>query len=191
MARRNPYAAAPGVDGRPRSVLVVDDVAMVRRAVATLLSAAGYRVFEAGDGAEALEVLQAASAVAPAHERGYGGAIDLVLTDVLMPFSGVALGQEIRARWPEQRVLYMSAYPAESLIAEGLRTIDGPFLAKPFTAEELLSKIWAALQGAPTHGVSSNGESAASTGSDDARDPRPKARSSGPTPPFPLPTDER
>ncbi|HEU4697727.1 MAG TPA: response regulator, partial [Gemmatimonadales bacterium] len=78
-----------------------------------------------------------------------GGAIDLVLTDVMMPFSGVALGQEIRARWPEQRVLYMSAYPAESLQAEGLRRVDGPFLAKPFTAEELLSAVWAALEEPP------------------------------------------
>ncbi|HEU4697657.1 MAG TPA: response regulator [Gemmatimonadales bacterium] len=145
--------AARGADGRPRSVLIVDDLAAVRQATGRLLGAAGYRVFEAGDGAEALEVLQAASALAPAHERGMGGAIDLVLTDVMMPFSGVALGQEIRARWPEQRVLYMSAYPAESLQAEGLRRVDGPFLAKPFTAEELLSAVWAALQelqGAPS-----------------------------------------
>jgi two-component system, cell cycle sensor histidine kinase and response regulator CckA len=148
MHRRR-FGQEPVAGGRPRSVLIVDDIAMVRRSIAVLLSAAGFRVFEASDGAEALEVLKAASAMARLHEQGHGGAIDLVLTDVMMPFGGVALVQEIRARWPEQRVLYMSGFPAATLRAEGLGALDGPFLAKPFNAEELMEKVWEALQTRP------------------------------------------
>lgn len=146
MPRRLDSWRSPLVAGRPRSVLVVDDIPAVRRSVSLLLSAAGYRVFEASDGAEALDVLQAASDLARGRMRPEAGPVDLVLTDVMMPFGGVALVQEIRARWPGQRLLYMSAYPAETILAEGMRTLDAPFLSKPFKPDELLGKLWEAFQ---------------------------------------------
>ena len=68
--------------------------------------------------------------------------IQLVMVDVVMPFAdGVQVTARIRERWPGQRILYMSAHPAEVLIEYGLSTLDAPFLAKPFTRDELLTKV--------------------------------------------------
>ena len=72
--------------------------------------------------------------------------IQLVMVDVVMPFSdGVQVTSRIRERWPAQRTLYMSAHPAEVLVEYGLTRLDAPFLAKPFTRDELLTKVSDAL----------------------------------------------
>lgn len=74
--------------------------------------------------------------------------IQLVLVDVVMPLAdGVQVTQRIRERWPAQRTLYMSAHPAEVLMHYGLTRLDAPFLAKPFTRDELLTKVSEALAG--------------------------------------------
>src|SRR5688572_33316699 len=82
----------------PQNVLVVDDEPVVRRLAYRILNAAGFRVFEASDGAEALEVLQHAP-----------GRIDLVIVDAIMPnVDGATLTARIFESWPTQRVLLMS-----------------------------------------------------------------------------------
>ena len=96
-----------------------------------LLSEWGFRVFEAESGEEGIEVLETARA-----------GIQLVIVDVVMPFTdGVQVAGLIRKRWPGQRLLYMSAHPAEVLVEYGLTKLDAPFLAKPFTRDELLTKV--------------------------------------------------
>jgi len=113
------------------TVLVVDDIPLARRIAARILSEEGYRVLEADGADEALEVLSEAR-----------GRVDLVLLDVVMPRGdGVALTKAIRADWPTQRLLYMSAYPAEIMARHGLKDLNVPFLAKPFTRVELLTKV--------------------------------------------------
>ena len=100
-----------------RSVLVVDDVGVVRKAVFRFLSEAGARVFEAASAGEALEVLSTARPP-----------VQLVITDVVMPdVNGVDLSRVIREQWPGTRVLYMSAFPAEVLVREGLDNPDVMF----------------------------------------------------------------
>jgi two-component system, cell cycle sensor histidine kinase and response regulator CckA len=122
-----------------RTILVVDDVGVVRQAAFRLLSEAGYRVFEAGSATEALEVL--ATSRQP---------IDLVMVDVVMPdVGGVALARLIHEEWPAVRILFMSAYPAEILVREGLDHPNVFFLAKPFTRVELFDKVVNALRGHP------------------------------------------
>jgi two-component system, cell cycle sensor histidine kinase and response regulator CckA len=117
------------------SILVVDDQATVRRMAHRLLSEWGFRVFEAESGEEAMEVLETSKT-----------GIQLVIVDVVMPFAdGVQVTQRIRERWPSQRTLYMSAHPAEVLMEYGLTELDAPFLAKPFTRDELLTKVSQAL----------------------------------------------
>jgi two-component system cell cycle sensor histidine kinase/response regulator CckA len=59
--------------------------------------------------------------------------------------SGVDLGRMIQAQWPGIMIVYMSAYQAEVMVREGLEEPTVLFLAKPFTREELLSKISDAL----------------------------------------------
>ena len=100
-----------------------------------LLSEWGFRVFEAESGEEGIEVLETARA-----------GIQLVIVDVVMPLTdGVQVTAKIRERWPGQRTLYMSAHPAEVLMDYGLTKLDAPFLAKPFTRDELLTKVSEAL----------------------------------------------
>lgn len=124
-----------------RTVLVVDDVGIVRKAAFRLLSEAGYRVFEAGSATEALEVLAASRQP-----------IDLVLVDVVMPdVGGVALARLIREGWPAVRIVFMSAYPAEILVHEGLDHPSISFLAKPFTRSELMDKVVTTLRGHAQH----------------------------------------
>lgn len=140
-----PFCIVP-IDSTPdlplagaRTVLVVDDVGVVRKAAFRLLSEAGYRVFEAGSATEALEVL--ATSRQPIH---------LVLVDVVMPdVGGVALARLICEDWPAVRILFMSAYPAEILVREGLDHPNVSFLAKPFTRSELMDRVVAALRGEP------------------------------------------
>jgi two-component system, cell cycle sensor histidine kinase and response regulator CckA len=124
----------PDVRSAP-SILVVDDMPTVRRMAHRLLTEWGFRVFEAESGEEAIEVLETAK-----------GGIQLVMVDVVLPLTdGVQLTQHILQRWPGQRTLYMSAHPAEVLSQHGLTELKVPFLAKPFTRDELLTKVSEAL----------------------------------------------
>jgi two-component system, cell cycle sensor histidine kinase and response regulator CckA len=117
------------------TVLVVDDRRMARRIASRILSEEGFRVLEADGKEEAMEVLAQAR-----------GRVDLVILDVVLhEGDGVALGRDIRAEWPDQQLLYMSAFPAEVMAQHGLKTLDVPFLAKPFTRGELLAKVFEAL----------------------------------------------
>jgi two-component system cell cycle sensor histidine kinase/response regulator CckA len=117
------------------SILVVDDQPTVRRMAHRLLSEWGFRVFEAESGEEAMEVLETARA-----------GIQLVIVDVVMPLAdGVQVTRHIQERWPGQRTLYMSAHPAEVLAEYGVSELEVPILAKPFTRDELLTKVSEAL----------------------------------------------
>jgi two-component system, cell cycle sensor histidine kinase and response regulator CckA len=128
------FMLLPDVRSAP-SILVIDDQATVRRMAHRLLSEWGFRVFEAESGEEAVEVLETARA-----------GVQLVIVDVVMPLKdGVEVTAEIRKRWPGQRILYMSAHPAEVLVQHGVTQLDAPFLAKPFTRDELLTKVSEAL----------------------------------------------
>jgi DNA-binding response OmpR family regulator len=114
---------------------VIDDQPTVRRMAHRLLSEWGFRVFEAESGEEGMEVLDTARS-----------GIQLVLVDIVMPLAdGVQVTRRILERWPSQRILYMSAHPAEVLMEYGLTRLDAPFLAKPFTRDELLTKVSEAL----------------------------------------------
>jgi DNA-binding response OmpR family regulator len=67
--------------------------------------------------------------------------------DVVMPdCDGVELGRLVQDEWPDQRILYMSAHPAEVLMQHGLESLDVPFLAKPYTRDEALAKVRQALE---------------------------------------------
>jgi DNA-binding response OmpR family regulator len=113
------------------TILVVDDERIARRLLYRVLSEEGYRVFEAASAEEAMGVLDLA--------HWY---IHLIMLDVVMPdVDGVELGRRILDRWPSLRLLYMSAHPAEVLVQHGLTDPQVHFLAKPFTHDELMSKV--------------------------------------------------
>jgi DNA-binding response OmpR family regulator len=118
------------------TVLVVDDRSLARRIASRILSEEGFRVLEADGMGEALEVLAQAR-----------GRVDLVMLDVVLADGdGVKLARQIQEEWPAQRILFMSGFAAEVLTRHGLRDLDVPFLAKPFTRSELLAKITETLE---------------------------------------------
>jgi two-component system cell cycle sensor histidine kinase/response regulator CckA len=118
------------------TVLIVEDTRVVRRMANRILTEEGYRVLEAADAEEAIAVLEMPQAQ-----------VDLVLLDVVLPEKdGVALYADICARWPCTAVLFMSAYAAEILAARGQEDLTVPFLAKPFTPEELVTKVGATIE---------------------------------------------
>jgi DNA-binding NtrC family response regulator len=111
--------------------MVVDDERIARRLLYRALNEEGYRVFEAASADEAMGVLELA--------HWY---VNLVMLDVVMPeVDGVELGRRILQRWPSLRLLYMSAHPAEIMVRHGLTDPQVHFLAKPFTLDELMSKV--------------------------------------------------
>jgi two-component system cell cycle sensor histidine kinase/response regulator CckA len=124
---------APSAAPQPRAdalVLVVEDDEDIRSVAERILTRHGYRVVTACDGAEALELADR-----------HADAIDLVLTDVVMPgMLGSELVQRLRERWPAIRVLLMSGY-APPIAAADRPDAGVPLLDKPFSASSLLTKV--------------------------------------------------
>ena len=115
-------------------VLVVDDEEAVRQLASRMLTYTGYRSVQASHAREALATLEQD----PAN-------IHLVLTDVKMPgMHGGELGRQIAARWPGKPVLYMSGFASE-IFQGGLLEPSAPFLAKPFTQDDLAAKVRALI----------------------------------------------
>jgi two-component system cell cycle sensor histidine kinase/response regulator CckA len=117
------------VDGRSATILVVEDATPVRKMVCSMLSQVGHVCLEAGDGVEALGVLDHADNV------------QLVLTDVIMPnMDGAELARQITRTRPELRILFMSGYNEDSVV-RSLGRQSTLFLPKPFTATALMDKV--------------------------------------------------
>ena len=136
LPRHQPAAtleAARPRSGRPargteRLLLVEDDV-RVRGFVRRTLEGLGYRITEATDGQQALDLLDG------------GGGFDLVLSDIEMPggVSGLDLAARVEAHLPRTRVLLMSGYPDRAMARSDWR--DRPVLSKPFGPRELAGAV--------------------------------------------------
>jgi PAS domain S-box-containing protein len=116
---------APGGD---ETVLVVEDEASLRELVREILEKKGYRVLEAANGREALQVWQQ-----------HRDEIDLLLTDMMMPegISGRDLAEQILSDRPNLSVLYSSGYSLDA-VSHGLTLSEGEnFLQKPYHPEML------------------------------------------------------
>jgi PAS domain S-box-containing protein len=122
-----PETAAPGTE----TLLVVEDEDAVRAAAKRILEGAGYRVLTAADGHAALEMFEE-----------HGEAIDLLLTDVVMPrMSGRDLELRVRARNPGIKVLFMSGYAESAIINHGMLGSGIRFIGKPFAVAELRRRV--------------------------------------------------
>ena len=122
--------------GGSETVLVVEDEDEVRALASEFLSSAGYSVLTAKDGLEALEI----------SER-LGGAIQLLLTDVVMPkMRGTELAQEMKARFPRLRVVYMSGYLEQDPCCAAILE-KAIVLQKPFSRDSLVREIGDAFEG--------------------------------------------
>ena len=127
-----PPAAAPGGE----TLLIAEDHAPLRRLTALMLGTRGYEVIEAGDGQEALMVIEDSAR-----------RVDLLIVDVVMPgMSSVDLIEQARAARPGIKVLVMSGYTGDAAIHQKITAIGAPYLEKPFDASTLAAKVREALQ---------------------------------------------
>jgi CheY-like chemotaxis protein len=122
---------APGpVRGGSETILLVEDEPPLQRKICEVMEHAGYQVLVARDGDEGLRL-----AIGDARQ------IHLLLTDVVMPnMSGPRLAERLRSTRPDTKTLYMSGYPDMREGSEALRSQPN-FIPKPFTQEELLSRV--------------------------------------------------
>jgi PAS domain S-box-containing protein len=132
VAAPPPEEAQPGGTGR---VLVVEDDEAVRRLTAAAVESIGYTVVAAGNAADALELC--------ARDEP---AIDVVLTDVVMPgMSGKELRDRLLSLRPGLKVLFTSGYTANVIAHHGILEDGVHFIAKPFGVTELARKLREAL----------------------------------------------
>ena len=123
---------------RPSSettILAVDDDRSVLGFIEQTLLSAGYRVLLADNGWQALEVYDAT-----------GGAVDLLLTDVIMPdLTGPVLAERLRTRQPGLQVLFVSGFHDADLVQRFVTQKGFTLLPKPFTMSALLRVVQDAL----------------------------------------------
>jgi two-component system, OmpR family, KDP operon response regulator KdpE len=114
-------------------ILIVDDAQQVRRVLRAALSSAGYTIYEAGTGEEALESIRTSTP-------------DAILLDVNMPgMGGLEACREIR-RSLDVPILMLTVRNAERDKVLALDAGADDYVVKPFGMQELLARIRAALR---------------------------------------------
>jgi CheY-like chemotaxis protein len=128
-------AAAPGfvrAIQRGEQILFVDDDSTVRNVISAMLSQRGYNVSVAASGAEAIALSQTPAV----------GTVDLILTDLAMAgLSGRQTAEAIRIHQPTAKTLYISGYTDDEAVRVGGYEPGVGFLQKPFSTDELETKI--------------------------------------------------
>ena len=118
------------------TILVGEDEPEIRRFLRSALGADGYRVVEAGSGAEALQVWEQ-----------HPNSIDLLLTDVVMPggMSGRELAVKLMGSHPRLKIIFASGYNVEENNTDFFRPGGATFLQKPYTRVDLAKAVRTAL----------------------------------------------
>jgi signal transduction histidine kinase len=114
-----------------KTILIVDDEAIIRDLCAKALR--GYRVVEATDGVEALQVFEQ-------------GGVDVILTDVMMPrMGGIELLKRLKEIEPTIVVLVMTGFAEKDVILNALKADADDFITKPLNLLQLKTAVDNAL----------------------------------------------
>jgi PAS domain S-box-containing protein len=125
------------VPGGSETVLLVEDQDAIRQLAGAWLAQLGYRVLEASNGPEAIDLASR-----------HAGPIELLLADVILPqMNGQALAEELQRTRPGMKVLYVSGYAGAVADHGGMPEGSWGFLAKPFSREALAAKVRELLGG--------------------------------------------
>jgi two-component system cell cycle sensor histidine kinase/response regulator CckA len=119
------------------TILLVEDEEGLRGLNARGLTSRGYTVLEAGNGVEAIEVIES-----------HGGAVDLVVSDVVMPeMDGPTMATRLRERNPELKIIFVSGYAEDAFEKNLPEGAQFDFLAKPFTLKQLVAQVKETMSG--------------------------------------------
>ncbi len=119
-------------------VLVIDDEADVRQAVSVALSKSGYEVIEAGDGKEAIDVLN--SGDNPLE-------VDVIVCDIRMPrIGGVEAIKYFREQYPSRPIIALTGFPDVQLATTLLKQGVVDYLVKPVEREKLAAAVAEAIR---------------------------------------------
>ena len=140
LVEARPKQAAPDAEvrGGRETILIVEDEPVLRDMAHLILQERGYTILEASSGREALTVWERQK-----------GAIDLVLTDVVMPegISGMDLARKLLDSKPKLKIVFASGYSMDNLDTAFVRAGHGTFLQKPYTHLTLAQAVRSALDG--------------------------------------------
>lgn len=124
-------------ENRSFSILLVDDDALLLRALKRVLATHGYRVTELSDPKAALKTITSSPKT-----------FDLVITDVIMPdLNGRQLAEKIWSQKPEQKILFLSGDTRGVITEQDLAERGWRLLAKPPETAELLAVVRELAQG--------------------------------------------
>jgi two-component system cell cycle sensor histidine kinase/response regulator CckA len=119
------------------TILLVEDEEGLRALNARGLASRGYTVLEAGNGVEAIDLLEK-----------FDGQIDLVVSDVVMPeMDGPTLARELRSRNPDLKIIFVSGYAEDAFQKHLPDHGQYAFLPKPFTLKQLVAAVKETLAG--------------------------------------------
>ena len=107
------------------SILIVDDEQMMRNLLEKILIREGYKILSAGNGVEALEILQSSR-------------VDMVISDIKMPrMNGFDLLKVLKEEYPEIGVIMMTAYGDTYTVKDALLLGADEYITKPFKSHEI------------------------------------------------------
>jgi CheY-like chemotaxis protein len=126
----------PAMKGGMETILVADDEPSIRKLIHDTLTPLGYKIIEASNGVEALELF-----------RQSESEIDMLLTDVVMPkMTGKKLAEKLLAEKPGFKILYMSGYTDNVIVHQGVLDEDIEFINKPLVPSLLTKRIREVLE---------------------------------------------
>ena len=125
-------------------ILVAEDDDNVRSFVVRALQMSGHDVLDASDGGLALEMV-----------AEHKGEFDLLVSDIKMPvMDGISLALSVGADYPDLTILLMTGFADQRERAHGLDALIYDVITKPFTLDQLMTKVDDALAGNPVEVVS-------------------------------------
>jgi len=138
LAGSTRVSPAPAPSAGIPTILLVEDEAFVRDVACQILCSAGYQVLAARNAADAVRTF-----------RYHAGAVQLLLTDVVLPDrNGCDLALEL-VKGGCVKAIFISGYPENSITQKGLQHPGWSYLPKPFSAAALLQKVKEVLNDSP------------------------------------------
>ena len=119
----------PNIPQESQRLLIVDDDPIILNLLKDFFSRLGYQYRTAGDGLEAISLLEQAPST-------------IIITDLLMPrMNGMELISEVKKRWPETDVIVVTGYSREFSYTDVIKAGASDFIRKPFDLNELEAKL--------------------------------------------------